>query len=56
MTSKFFSKLTPKARHAHIPAHVPKVKTLPNRIPSKVETNAFSWMPKKPAAHKDGWS
>jgi hypothetical protein len=54
VASKFLSKLTLKARHAHIPAHVPKVKQLPNRVPFKVVTNAFSGMPKKSAARKDG--
>jgi hypothetical protein len=53
MASKFMSKLAMKARCAHIPAHVPKVKPLPNRIPLKVMTNAFSGMPKKSAAHMD---
>jgi hypothetical protein len=54
VASKLLSKLTLKARHAHILVHVTKVKQLPNRILPKAVTNAFSGMPKKSAAHKDG--
>ena len=54
VASKLISKLTLKARHAHIPVYVPKVKPLPNRIPLKVVIDAFSGMPKKLAAHMDG--
>ena len=47
LASKFLSKLTLKARHAHIHIHVPKVKPFPNRIiPLKaLLTDAFSGMP-----------
>ncbi len=56
VASKLLSKLTLKARQAHIPAHVPKVKPLPNRIPLKAITYAFSGIPKRSAAHMDGWT
>jgi hypothetical protein len=56
VASKFLSKLIMKARHAHILARVPRVKTLPNRIPLKVVTYAFLAMPKKSAAHIHGWT
>ncbi len=52
--SKSLPKLTLKARHAHIPVHVPKVKPPYNRIPSKAMADAFSRMPKKSAARRDG--
>ncbi len=52
VASKFHSKLTMKAGHAHIPTHVPKVKPVPNRIMLKIMTYAFSGMPKKSAAHR----
>jgi hypothetical protein len=54
VASKFLSKLTLKARHAHIHAHVPKIKPPTKCIPMKAITDAFAGMPKKLAAHKDG--
>jgi hypothetical protein len=56
VASTFLSKLTLKARHAYITAHMPRIKPLPNRIPLKVVTNVFLGMPKKSVVHKDGWT
>jgi hypothetical protein len=56
IAAKFLAKLTLKARRAHIPAHVPKVKPPGNCIPLKTFTDAFAGMPKKSAAHRDGWT
>ena len=44
------------ARHNHIEAHVPKVKPPRNCIPVIAVTDAFSGMPKKSAAHRNGWT
>jgi hypothetical protein len=56
VASKFLAKLTMKTKHPHIPIYVAKVKPPRNSIPSKAVTNAFSRMPKKSAAHIDGWT
>ncbi len=56
IAAKFVAKLTLKARHAHIPAYIPEVKPPTNYIPLKAITDAFSGMPKKSAAHRDGWT
>ncbi len=56
IAAKFLSKSTLKGRHVHILAHVPKVKPPTNRIPLKAATGAFSVMPHKSAAHRDGWT
>ena len=51
---KFMSKLTLKKKHDHIHEYVAKVKPTRNCIPQKSVTEAFSGMPKKSAAHRDG--
>jgi len=56
VAAKFLAKLTLGAKHAHIQAHVPKIKPPKNCIPLKAVTNAFSGMSKKSAAHRDGWT
>jgi hypothetical protein len=54
ITAKFIFKLTMKERHSHIPMHVSKIIPPANCIPFKAVTDAFSGMPKKSAAHRDG--
>ena len=54
IAAKFLSKLTLTNMHTHIVTHVPKVNPPTNRIPMKAVTDAFSGMPKKSAAHRDG--
>jgi len=56
VASKFLSKLTLKARHTYNHVHVPKVEPPAICIPQKAVTDAFSGMPKKSAAHRDGWT
>ena len=56
IAAEFLSKLTLKKKHDHIPKFVAKVKHVGNTIPLKAVTNAFSGMPKKFAAHRDGWT
>jgi hypothetical protein len=56
IAAKFLTKLTLKEKYMHIPEHVSKVKPPANRIPLKAVTHAFSGMPKKSAAHRDGWT
>ena len=56
IAAKFLAKLTMSTRHSHIRAHVPRVKPLMNCIPLKAAIAAFSGMPKKSAAHRDGWT
>jgi len=54
--AKFLDKLTLGASHSHIEAHAPKVKPPMSCIPMEAVTDAFSGMPKKFAAHRDGWT
>ncbi len=54
VAAKFLDKLTLGAKHAHIQTHVPKIKPPRNSIPMKAVIDAFSGMPKKLAAHRDG--
>jgi hypothetical protein len=56
IAAKFMSKLTLKKKHYHIPEFVAKVKPVGNNIPLKAVTDAFFGMPKKFAAHRDGWT
>ena len=56
VAAKFLSKLTLKKKHDHIQEYVAKVKPTGNRIPLKAFTDSFSGMPKKSAAHRDGWT
>ena len=50
------SKLTLKKKHDHIPVFVARVKPTRNCTPLKAATEAFSRIPKKSAAHRDGWT
>ena len=54
VAAKFLDKLTLGTKHAHIQAYVPRIKPPRNSISLKAVTNAFSGMPKKSAAHRDG--
>jgi hypothetical protein len=56
VAAKFLKKLTLQSRHAHIAPHISFFKPAKNLIPLKAITCAFSRMPKKSAAHKDGWT
>ena len=56
VASKFLSKLTLKQKHEHTPLFVATVKPPRNCIPLKAVTEAFAKMPKKSAAHRDGWT
>ena len=56
IAAKFLSKFTLKKKHGHIPEFAAKVKLTGNCIPVKAVTDAFSGMPKKSAAHRDGWT
>ena len=56
VAAKFPAKLTLGTKYSHIEAYVPKIKPPKNCIPVKVVTDAFSGMPKKSAAHLDGWT
>ncbi len=56
VAAKFLAKLNLPARHSHIAPYEAKVKPPRNRIPLKTVTDAFSGMPKKSAAHRDGWT
>ena len=56
MAAEFLAKLTLRQRHSHIPIYVSKVAPRANNIPLNSATDAFLGMPKKSAAHKDGWT
>ncbi len=56
VAAEFLFKLTLKKKHGHIPLYTAKVKPAKNCIPLKAVTEAFSGMPKKSAAHRDGWT
>ena len=56
IAAEFLSKLTLKKNHDHILEFVAKVKPTGNSIPLKAVTDALSGMPKKSAAHRDGWT
>jgi hypothetical protein len=52
----FLAKLTLQARHSHVPLHPSSLKPAKNSIPLTAVAEAFSKMPKKSAAHRDGWT
>jgi len=52
--ASFLAKLTLRARHSHVPLHPNSLKPAKNSIHLKVVLEAFSKMPKKSAAHRDG--
>ena len=54
--AKFMKKLALQARHNHITPHSSTFKPMKNLIPAKAVSEAFSGMPKKSTAHKDGWT
>ncbi len=56
IAARFLSKLTLKQRHSHISMHISTVNPSANKIPAKAITDAFLGMPKKFAAHRDGWT
>ena len=56
VVAEFMAMLTLQERHSHIPIQESKVAPLPNNIPLKSGTDAFSSIPKKSVAHKDGWA
>ncbi len=56
VVAKFLAKLTLPTKHSRIPLHTPTVRASKNLIPLKAITKAFSRMPKKLAAHRDGWT
>ena len=49
-------KLTLQSRHSHIAPHTSTLKPAKNSIPAKALSEAFSGMPTKSAAHRDGWT
>jgi hypothetical protein len=56
VAAKFLKKLTLQARHNHITPHTSTFKPAKNLIPAKAILEAFSGMPKKFVAHRDGWT
>jgi hypothetical protein len=56
VVTSFLSKLTLQARHSHVPLHPSSLKPAKNSIPLIAIAEAFSKMPKKLAAHRDGWT
>ena len=56
VATSFLSKQTLQARHSHVPMHPSSLKPTKNSIPLTAIAEAFSKMPKKSAAHRDGWT
>ena len=56
VAASFLSKLALQARHSHVPLHPSSLKPTKNSIPLAAVAEAFSKMPKKSAAHRDGWT
>jgi len=56
VAAKFLKKLTLQARHSLITPQTSTFKPSKNLIPAKAVSEAFSGMPKKSAAHRDGWT
>ena len=54
VAAKFLEKLTLQARHSHITSHSSTYKPAKILISAKAVSEAFSGMPKKSVAHKDG--
>ena len=52
----FLAKLTLQARQTHVPLHPSSPKPAKISIPLTIVAEAFSKMPKKSAAHRDGWT
>jgi hypothetical protein len=56
VAAKFLKKLALQARNNHITPHSSTFKPTKNLIPAKAVSEAFSGMPKKSVAHRDGWT
>jgi hypothetical protein len=56
VAASFLSKLTLHVKHSHVPLHPSSLKPTKNSIPLTTVAEAFSKMPKKSAAHRDGWT
>ena len=56
VAASFLAKLTLQARHSHVPLHPSSLKPVKNSISLTTIAEAFSKMPKKSAAHRDGWT
>ena len=56
VAATFLAKLTLRARHSHVPLHPSSMRPAKNSIPLSAVSDAFSKMPKKSAAHRDGWT
>ena len=56
VAATFLARLTLRARHSHVPLHPSSLKPVKNIIPLSAISDAFSKMPKKSAAHRDGWT
>jgi len=56
VAAKFVKKLTLQARHNHITPRTSTFKPAKNLIPAKAVSEAFSGIPKKSVAHRDGWT
>ena len=56
VAAKFLKKLTLQAHHIHITPHSSNFKPAKNLIFAKAVSKAFSGMPKKADAHRDGWA
>ena len=56
VAASFLAKLTLQARHSHVPLHPSSLKPAKNSILLTTVAEAFSKIPKKSAAHGDGWT
>jgi hypothetical protein len=56
VAASFLAKMTLRARHSHVPLHPSSLKPETNSIPLTAVADAFSKMPKKSAAYRDGWT
>jgi len=56
VAATFLAKLTLRGRHSHVPLHPSSLKPAENSIPLTAISEGFSKMPKKSAAHRDGWT
>ena len=56
IAATFLAKLTLQPKHSHIPLDSSALKPVKNLISQKALFDAFTGMPKKSAAHRDGWT
>ena len=54
VAATFLAKLARSTKHQHVPAPPSTYKSAFVPIPLKAVTDAFTWMPKKSAPHRDG--